>query len=174
MYLDGSDRRPESRILDQRQSTGQYRHSHAGPLIIRRSTTATGFGVVMQNGTHRGIKIRGHGPTVAPFSGRSEGSNRKLGRVRRLSNRRERDVRTLSGARARRRIDRRCNRNRELFAARRALLQADEGTGGLRFSTHTGKKGDHADDATAVEISRLSLSFKVLSKDNPKIEKHTQ
>ena len=35
----------------------------------------------MQNGTHRGIKIRGHGPTVAPFSGRSEGSNRKLGKV---------------------------------------------------------------------------------------------
>ena len=34
----------------------------------------------MQNGTHRGMKIRGHGPAVGPFSGRSEGSDRKLGR----------------------------------------------------------------------------------------------
>ena len=34
----------------------------------------------MQNATHRGMKIRGHGPAVRPFSGRSEGLNRKLGR----------------------------------------------------------------------------------------------
>ncbi|WP_083909816.1 DUF4167 domain-containing protein [Methylocystis rosea] len=34
----------------------------------------------MQNGTHRGPKIRGHGSAVGPFSGRSEASDQKRGR----------------------------------------------------------------------------------------------
>jgi len=47
---------------------------------MHRSTTWTDMEGVMQNGTKRDMRTRRHGPTVGPYSDRSEGSKRKLSR----------------------------------------------------------------------------------------------
>ena len=77
----------------------------------------------MQNDTKRSMRTRRHGPATGPFSVRSKGSDRELSRPVGVRFTMPKGATTLYSARARRGIDRQCNRNRELLPTCRAFFR---------------------------------------------------